>query len=98
SGGTINYDLSSKSTSSGGTNDVIDAANLSLTSPTTLLINSVNLSLGNGVYPLLVSGTAISGGSSNLNLQFANLTTNGTRQMFSLVDTGTQVDLDVSGN
>ncbi|MGO9112170.1 MAG: autotransporter-associated beta strand repeat-containing protein, partial [Thermoguttaceae bacterium] len=100
SGGTINYDLTNKSTSNGGSNDVIDASHLAINGPTTLLVNALNLSLGNGIYPLFNFST-LSGGTSNLNLEFSNLTTNGTRQMFSFITTGTSnaaVEIDVTGN
>ena len=97
SGGTVNFDLTSTPTSSGGVNDLIDAANLALNGTTTVNVNPVNLSLSNGVYDLFNFNT-LSGGTSNL--QLAGVSNTGTRQSFSLVisSTSNEVQLAVSGN
>ena len=87
SSGTVNFDLTSKATSVGGTNDVVAVANLAITGSTTLAINATTLAPGNGTYPLFNFGT-LSGGTSSLIVDYTNLVANGTRQNFSLVTTG----------
>ncbi|MGA2259192.1 MAG: autotransporter-associated beta strand repeat-containing protein, partial [Thermoguttaceae bacterium] len=98
SGGTVNFDATNVSTTSGGTNDLIKVANLALTGPTALSINPVNLALGSGLYNLFDLTGALSGGTSNLNLQLQNITTVAARQSFSLVTTSSAVELQVINN
>ena len=99
SSGTVDFDLTNIATSNSGTNDTVSAANLSLTGTTTLNINPVNLALGNGNYNLFTFSGNLSGGTSNFNLVGVN--SNGVRQAFALVTSGTSnaaVQLAVTGN
>ncbi len=97
-GGAVNFDVTNVSTTSGGTNDTVNVANLALTGPTTLNINPIDYSLGSGFYKLFNTTGSISGGTSNLILNLQNIALGSTRQSFSLVTTSNAVELDVIGN
>jgi autotransporter-associated beta strand protein len=95
--GTVNFDLTSTPTSSGGTNDTINAANVSLSGPITLNVNPVNGFLGSGVYNLINFSGALSGGTSNLLL--AGVSSIGIRESINLLTSGNlngSVELNVA--
>ena len=98
SGGTVNFDLTSTATSNSGVNDMIDAANLSLSGTTTIDINPVNLALSSGTYNLFNFSGTLSGGVNNFKL--VGLNSSAGRQTFSLVTNGSSnaaVQLAVNG-
>jgi autotransporter-associated beta strand protein len=101
SGGIVNFDLSS-STSSG--NDLLNVTgNLSAlgsSSPasTTFNINMLSGSLATGAYKLVNYGTWAGGSINNIGLSGVGAGAATTRQSFSLSRTGNEIDLTVSGS
>jgi fibronectin-binding autotransporter adhesin len=100
-GGSLNFDLTSTPGNLGGANDMVNTQNLAITASTYLDFNTVNLKLGNGVYPLFNFTGTLTGGTTNLIPNFLNLSANGTRQKFNLVTTSLSngtVELAVVGS
>ena len=92
-GGTLNFDLSSDPSS--GNDTIVASGTVALPSvPTTIAVNKLSGTLGNGNYTL-ISGNSVTGNTNNLVLSMAGGTT---RQTFSLTNTGTALQLVVSGN
>ncbi|MGD0516853.1 MAG: autotransporter-associated beta strand repeat-containing protein, partial [Thermoguttaceae bacterium] len=101
SGGIVNFDLSS-STSSG--NDLLNvtgnlsALGSSSSQSTTFNINMTSGSLATGTYKLVNYGTWAAGGSiNNIGLSGLGAGAATTRQSFGLSRTGNEIDLTVSG-
>ena len=93
--GTVNFDLTSTPTSSGGTNDTINVANLVLNGLATIDVNLVGHGLSNGAYNLFSFSGAPSGGAGNL--QLAGISSSGVRQSFSLMTSAVQRGRPIAG-